>query len=45
MTEEYTLYIFVGAIIVVFLALLLIVMIVVYCKNAKKYHKRAEERR
>jgi hypothetical protein len=37
-TEEYTLYIFVGALIAVFLGLLLIVMIVVYCKNAKKYH-------
>ncbi len=37
-TEEYTLYIFVGALIAVFLGLLLIVIIVVYCKNAKKYH-------
>ena len=37
-TEEYTLYIFVGALVAVFLGLLLIVMIVVYCKNAKRYH-------
>ena len=44
-TEEYTLYIFVGAVVAVFLGLLLIVMIVLYCKNAKKYHKIAEERR
>jgi hypothetical protein len=44
-TEEYTLYIFVGAIVAVFLSLVLIVMVVVYCKNAKRYHLRAEERR
>ena len=44
-TEEYTLYIFIGAIVAVFLGLLLILMIVLYCKNAKKYHKIAEERR
>jgi hypothetical protein len=44
-TEEYTLYIFVGAIVAVFMGLILIVMIVVYCKNAKRYHERAEERR
>jgi hypothetical protein len=44
-TEEYTLYIFVGAVVAVFLGLILIVMIVLYCKNAKKYHKIAEERR
>jgi hypothetical protein len=37
-TEEYSLYIFVGAIVAVFLGLILIVMVVVYCKNAKRYH-------
>ena len=44
-TEEYTLYIFIGGLVAAFLALVLIVMIVLYCKNAKKYHSMAEERR
>jgi len=36
-TEEFTLYIFIGALIAIFLAFILIITIFLYCKNARKY--------